>query len=76
MLNEGCRLLEEGIVTGFKTIDNAVSAGFHLPGPFITGKKRYKEYSKLLEELAERIGKPYLRPCNLMKSGEFLKMRK
>lgn len=76
MLNEGCRLLEEGIVTGFKTIDNAVSAGFHLPGPFITGKKRYSEYSKLLEDLAKRIGKPYLRPCNLMKSGEFLKMRK
>jgi len=76
MLNEGCRLLEEGIVTGFKTIDNAESAGFHIPGPFITGKKRYNEYSKLLEELAERIGKPYLRPCNLMKSGEFLKMRK
>lgn len=76
MLNEGCRLLEEGIVTGFKTIDNAVSAGFHLPGPFIAGKKKYNEYSKLLEELAERIGKPYLRPCNLMKSGEFLKMRK
>jgi enoyl-CoA hydratase/3-hydroxyacyl-CoA dehydrogenase len=76
MLNEGCRLLEEGIVTGFKTIDNAVSAGFHLPGPFITGKKRYEEYSVLLEELAENLGKPYLKPCNLMKSGEFLKMRK
>lgn len=76
MLNEGCRLLEEGIVKGYKIIDNAVSAGFHLPGPFITGKKRYNEYSKLLEEVAERIGKSYLRPCNLMKSGEFLKMRK
>lgn len=76
MLNEGCRLLEEGIVKGYKTIDNAVSAGFHLPGPFITGKKRYNEYSKLLEEVAERIGKSYLRPCNLMKSGGFLKMRK
>ncbi len=76
MLNEGCRLLEEGIVTGFKTIDNAVSAGFHLAGPFITGKKRYNEYSQLLEDLAEKLGKPYLRPCNLMKSGEFLKMRK
>jgi len=62
MLNEGCRLLEEGIVKGFKTIDNAVSAGFHLPGPFITGKKRYNDYSKLLEELAARIGKPYIRP--------------
>ncbi len=76
MLNEGCRLLEEGIVKGYKIIDNAVSAGFHLPGPFITGKKRFNEYSKLLEEVAERIGKSYLRPCNLMKSGGFLKMRK
>jgi len=76
MLNEGCRLLEEGIVKGFKTIDNAISAGFHLPGPFITGKKRYIEYSKLLEDIAEKTGKNYFKPCELMKSGEFLKMRK
>ncbi len=75
-INEGCRLLEEGIVKGFKIIDNTVSAGFHLPGPFITGKKKYNEYSKLLEELSGKIGKSYLKPCNLMKSGEFLKMRK
>ena len=76
MLNEGCRVLEEGIVKGYKTIDNAVSAGFHLPGPFITGKKRYDEYSKLLEVVANKTGKSYFKPCNLMKSGEFLKMRK
>ena len=75
-LNEGCRLLEEGIVKGFKTIDSAVSAGFHLPGPFITGKKKYEEYSKLLEDIADKTGINYLKPCNLMKSGEFLKMRK
>jgi enoyl-CoA hydratase/3-hydroxyacyl-CoA dehydrogenase len=76
MLNEGCRLLEEGIVKGFKTIDKAVSAGFHLPGPFITGKKRYIEYLKLLEDIAKKSGKSHLRPCGLMKSGAFLKMRK
>jgi len=76
MLNEGCRVLEEGIVKGYKTIDNAVSAGFHLPGPFITGKKKYDEYSKLLEVVANKTGKSYFKPCNLMKSGEFLKMRK
>jgi enoyl-CoA hydratase/3-hydroxyacyl-CoA dehydrogenase len=76
MLNEGCRLLEEGIVKGFKTIDSAVSAGFHLPGPFITGKRKYQEYSNLLERTADKTGKNYLKPCELMKSGEFLKMRK
>lgn len=76
MLNEGCRLLEEGVVKGFKTVDEAISAGFHLPGPFITGKKRYVEYSKLLENIAKISGMNHLKPCNLMKSGAFLKMRK
>jgi enoyl-CoA hydratase/3-hydroxyacyl-CoA dehydrogenase len=76
MLNEGCRLLEEGVVKGFKTIDDAISAGFHLPGPFITGKKKYEEYSNLLEDIAKKSGMNHLKPCNLMKSGAFLKMRK
>jgi len=76
MLNEGCRLLEEKVVKGFKTIDDALSAGFHLPGPFITGKKKYEEYAILLEDIAKKSGMMHLKPCNLMKSGAFLKMRK
>ncbi|MFX0028509.1 MAG: 3-hydroxyacyl-CoA dehydrogenase NAD-binding domain-containing protein [Candidatus Hermodarchaeota archaeon] len=76
MLNESCRLLENGIISGYKTIDKIISAGYDIPGPFILGKKRYEEYSKLLEDIAEKCGKQYLKPCNLMKSGSFLKMRK
>lgn len=76
MLNEGCRLLEEGIVSGYKIIDDAIVAGYHMPGPFMMGKKKYAEYSKLLEDVAEKTGKKYLKPCDLMKSGEFLRMRK
>jgi enoyl-CoA hydratase/3-hydroxyacyl-CoA dehydrogenase len=76
MLNEGCRLLEEGIVSGYKVVDDAMMASFKMPGPFMLGKRKYAEYSKLLEEIVDKSGKEYLRPCDLMKSGEFLKMRK
>lgn len=75
-LNEACRILEEGIVSGYKIIDDAVSAGMGSPGPFITGKRKYKEYSQLLEQFCKESGFTYFMPCELMKSGEFLKMRK
>jgi enoyl-CoA hydratase/3-hydroxyacyl-CoA dehydrogenase len=39
MLNEGCRLLEEGVVTGYKVIDDANMAGMNTPGPFGAGQK-------------------------------------
>jgi enoyl-CoA hydratase/3-hydroxyacyl-CoA dehydrogenase len=76
LLNEGCRILEEGIASGFKIIDDANMAGMNSPGPFAAGKKNYEKWSKLLEDLADKTGKDYLRPCELMKSGEFVKMRK
>jgi len=76
MLNEGCRLLEEKVVTGFKVIDDANMAGMNTPGPFGGGKKQYEKWSKLLEELADKTGMDYLRPCELMKSGGFVTMRK
>jgi len=76
LLNEGCRILEEGIASGFKIIDDANMAGMNSPGPFTAGKKNYERWSKLLEDLADKTGKDYLRPCELMKSGEFVKMRK
>ncbi len=75
-LNEGCRLLEEKIVKGYKVIDDTISAGYHIPGPFITGKRKFKEYAKILEDLAEKSGKQYLLPCELMSSGKFLDMKK
>ena len=75
-LNEGCRILEEKIVNGYKIIDDANNAGMNVPGPFITSKKRYLEYCDLLENLADYSGIDYFKPCDLMKSGKFLQMRK
>lgn len=75
-LNEGCRLLEEGIVSNYKTIDDTMLAGMDLPGPFGPGKRNYVKWTKMLEELSEKTGLTYLKPCKLMKSGEFIKMRK
>ena len=76
MLNEGCRLLEEKVVSGFKVIDDANMAGMNTPGPFGGGKKQFEKWSKLLEDLADKTGKDYFRPCELMKSGGFVSMRK
>jgi enoyl-CoA hydratase/3-hydroxyacyl-CoA dehydrogenase len=77
-INEGCRLIEEGVVPGYKVIDDVVFIGSRgqLPGPFVTGKKNYRDLCNKLEELAEKTGKDYFRPCDLMKSGDFLKMRR
>ncbi|MFW9821545.1 MAG: 3-hydroxyacyl-CoA dehydrogenase NAD-binding domain-containing protein [Candidatus Thorarchaeota archaeon] len=75
-LNEGCRLLEQGIVKGYRVIDKAVSIGYSIPGPFSLGKRNYKQLSNKLEEASQHTGLTYLKPCSLMKSGEFLKMRK
>jgi len=76
MLNEGCRILDEGIASGFKVIDDANMAGMNAPGPFGAGKKNYESWSKILDELADNTGKEYFRPIELMRSGGFIKMRK
>ncbi|MHA2283743.1 MAG: 3-hydroxyacyl-CoA dehydrogenase family protein [Promethearchaeota archaeon] len=75
-LNEGCRLLEQGVVRGYRVIDKAVSTGYRIPGPFSMGKRNYQQLSNKLEEISKTTGITYLKPCPLMKSGEFLKMRK
>lgn len=75
MLNEGCRLLEEGIVSGYKVIDEVILAAFDIPGPFSPGKRKYELWSKKLEEFVEESGKKYFLPCELMKTGNFKKMR-
>lgn len=76
MLNEGCRLLEEKVVTGFKVIDEANMAGMNTPGPFAAGKKQFEKWAKILEDLADKTGMEYLKPCELMKTGGFVSMRK
>lgn len=74
-LNEGCRLLEEGIVSNYKVIDDAMLAGMDVPGPFGPGKKKYEEWTNILEILSDKTGLSYIKPCNLMKSGGFIKMK-
>jgi len=75
-LNEGCRLLEEKIVSGYKIIDDTMLAGMDMPGPFGAGKNNYEKWVILLEELAETTQINYFKPCEMMKSGDFLKLRK
>ena len=74
-LNEGCKLLEDGIVNNYKTIDDTMLAGMDMPGPFSAGKRKYLEWTKLLEKFSEESGIQYLKPCKLMASGEFIKMK-
>lgn len=71
-LNEGCRLLEEGAVRSYELIDKVLLKGTFMPGPFMQGKEKYKEWAKKLENLAEKSGFSYLKPCEMMKTGRFL----
>ena len=72
--NEGCRILEEGVASSWKVIDEAILAGMNFPGPMEYATKNYERLAKLLEETAEKLGKPYLKPCDLLKSGKFVDM--
>ena len=76
MLNEGCKLLEENIVSGYKIIDDVMLTGTSMPGPFGPGKRNYVKWSKILDEFVKLSDKTYLKPCTLMKSGGFINMRK
>ncbi len=73
-LNEGCRLLEEGVVKGYRLIDKVLFKGNFTPGPFRVGKDKYKEWVKLLYQVAEKSGKSYLKPCEMMESGKFISL--
>ena len=73
--NEGCRILEEGVVKSWKVIDEAILAGMNFPGPMQYATTSYKELSDLLEEYSEKLGKNYMKPCDLFKSGKFIEMQ-
>ena len=74
MLNEGCRVLEEGITKSWKVIDDAMAAGLNMMGPMGLSAKNWETQVDVLKELMELTGKTYFEPCNLLKSGEWLKM--
>ena len=72
--NEGCRILEEGVVSSWSVIDEAILAGMNFPGPMKFATEHYEEMAKLLEEYSEKLQKPYLKPCELLKTGKFVDM--
>jgi enoyl-CoA hydratase/3-hydroxyacyl-CoA dehydrogenase len=72
--NEGCRILEEGVVKNWKVIDEAILAGMNFQGPMEYASQNYERLAELLEETSEKLGKPYLKPCELLKSGKFVDM--
>ena len=73
--NEGCRILEEGVVNSWKIIDEAILAGMNFPGPMEYASKNFKRLADLLEDTAEKLGKSYLKPCDLLKSGKFVNIK-
>jgi enoyl-CoA hydratase/3-hydroxyacyl-CoA dehydrogenase len=70
-LNEACRLLDLGVVKRYEVINEVERIGEHHEGIFVLGWDKYKEWSEKLETVAEKIGKPYLKPCEMMRSGRF-----
>lgn len=76
MLNEGCKLIEEGIVSGYKIIDDAMMSGAAMPGPFGAGRKSYEKWSKMLDAFVEESGFTYFKPCELMRTGAFVNIKK
>lgn len=75
-LNEGCRILQEGVASGFKTVDDANMAGMNTPGPFGWGKRNWEDAITKLNDFVAKTGIKYFEPCELLKSGGFQKMRK
>lgn len=71
-LNEACRLLDEGVVKSYELINKVLLKGTFMPGPFVIGKTKYKEWAEKLYDFAEKSGKSYLKPCDMMESGRFL----
>ncbi len=70
-MNEACRLLEMGVVKVYRAITELERIGEGHEGVIEIGYDRYREWSKKLEVAAETMGKDYLKPCDMMRSGKF-----
>jgi len=70
-MNEGCRLIEEGVIKGYKIIDKVDNIETRRQITFVLGMEKYKEWSNILEYFAQKLERPYLKPCDMMKSGRF-----
>jgi len=75
MLNEACRVLEEGITTSWEIIDNVLMAGMNMPGPMRPNINNSAKQCEVLNEVADLTGKEYLRPCELLKSEKWVDMK-
>ncbi len=75
MLNEGCRVLEEGITTSWKVCDDALMAGMNMPGPMAPNVNNSEKQVEVLNELVELTGKKYFEPCELLKSAKWVDMK-
>jgi len=70
-MNEACRLIEEGVIKGYETINKIDTIENRRQETFVLGMEKYKEWSKILEYFAQKLGKLYLKPCDMMKFGRF-----
>ena len=75
MLNEACRVLEEGVTTSWEVIDASIMAGMNMPGPMAPSVTNWQKQVDVLNELVELTGKEYFKPCELLKSGKWVEMK-
>ncbi|MFX1365457.1 MAG: 3-hydroxyacyl-CoA dehydrogenase NAD-binding domain-containing protein [Promethearchaeota archaeon] len=75
MLNEACRVLEEGVTTSWEVIDETLKAGMNMPGPMAANVNTWQRQVEVLNELVELTGKEYFKPCELLKSGKWVEMK-
>lgn len=75
MLNEACRVLEEGITKSYKVIDDTLMAGMNMPGPMAPNVNTWQKQVEVLEELIELTGKEYFKPCELLRSGKWVECK-
>ena len=70
-MNEACRLLEMGVVKSYGVITELERIGEGHEGIFELGIDKHTEWSEKLDAVAEKIGKSYIRPCEMMRSGKY-----
>ena len=70
-MNEACRLIEEGVIKGYETINKVDVIENRQYKTFVLGIEKYKEWSEILVNFSQKLGKPYLNPCDMMKYGRF-----
>ena len=75
MLNEGCRVLEEGVTTSWEVIDQVLMAGMNMPGIMGPNLNNSAKQVETLNELVEMTGKEYFKPCELLKSEKWVEMK-